>query len=51
MVTSLKSIKNVLCPAILFVYIYAIIGLYSFSGNKLSKLDNEYSRCRDANVI
>ena len=32
MLTSLKSIRKVLCPAILFVYIYAIIGLYSFSG-------------------
>jgi hypothetical protein len=33
MLTSLKSIRKVLCPAILFVIIYAIIGLYSFSSN------------------
>jgi len=33
MLTSLKSISNVLGPAILFIYIYAIIGLYSFSSN------------------
>jgi hypothetical protein len=33
MLASLKSISNVLGPAILFIYIYAIIGLYTFSSN------------------
>lgn len=30
--TSVKSISKVLFPAILTIYIYAIIGLYTFSG-------------------
>lgn len=33
MFTSVKSISKVLFPALLTIYIYAIIGLYTFSGN------------------
>ncbi len=49
--TSVKAISKVLFPAVLCIYIYAIVGLYTFSGTFVIILGNEYSRCRDENVL
>ena len=40
LIYSLSSVGKILFPAALFIYFYAIIGLYSFR-------DYEYSKCRD----
>jgi len=40
LISSLSSVGKVLFPAVLFIYFYAVIGLYSFR-------DYEYSKCRD----
>lgn len=40
LISSLSSVGKILLPAAMFIYFYAVIGLYSFR-------DYEYSRCRD----
>ena len=40
LMNSLSSVGKILFPAALFIYFYAVIGLYSFR-------DYEYSKCRD----
>lgn len=40
LIYSLSSVSKILIPAALFIYFYAIIGLYSFR-------DYEYTKCRD----
>jgi hypothetical protein len=40
LIYSLSSVGKILFPAVLFIYFYAVIGLYSFR-------DYEYSKCRD----
>jgi hypothetical protein len=40
LIFSLSSVGKILFPAALFIYFYAIIGLYSFR-------DYEYTKCRD----
>lgn len=40
LINSLSSAGKILFPAVLFIYFYAVVGLYSFR-------DYEYSKCRD----
>ena len=40
LVNSLSSVSKILFPAAMFIYLYAVVGLYSFR-------DYEYSKCRD----
>ena len=47
LVSSVKKASNVWVPALGLLYIYAAVGLYSFSGTCSCYLDLEYSKCRD----
>lgn len=40
MIDSLRSVSKILIPAAMFVYFYAVVGLFSFR-------DYEYNKCRD----
>jgi hypothetical protein len=40
LINSLRSVGKILFPAAMFIYFYAVIGLFSFR-------DYEYSKCRD----
>lgn len=47
---SLKSVGKILIPALFIIYMYAVVGLYSFSGINYVIIDYEYNRCRPDNV-
>ena len=50
-VNSMQKVLNVLIPAFFIIYIYAIVGLYSFAGKFINYLGYEYNKCRDpANI-
>ncbi len=40
LLASLRSVGNILTPALLFIYAYSVVGLYTFSGKKFIILDN-----------
>ena len=46
-VHSFGKAGSILIPAIILTYIYAVVGLHSFSSNNSLTLDLEHSKCRD----
>ncbi len=46
--TALAKVGTIMIPALIIIYIYALVGLYTFSGNNLFNEDFEYNRCRSS---